>query len=195
MSRYRGDVCVRAAATAGVSIFERDDFNKLARTPFVAALEAARTRNSKPLNEPIPIEWLKGDYYERKDDLSALVHHWFFSGVHLSLCMKAEGQTGFEFARAPTYEDRRNISYFLNSLSAIAAQVAERWWRGEFVDFHELFELLKPIQFRRFRQGHNASSAAEDWVSSLSDRNGSFRDPPTTSQIDVEPKKRPFTYR
>jgi len=161
------DVCVRAAATAGVSIFDRDDFSKLARTPYVAALEAARTRSSKPLNEPIPIEWLKGDYYERKDDLSALVHHWFFSGVHLSLCMKAEGQTGFEFMRAPTYEDRRNISCFLNSLSAIAAQVAESWWRGEFVDFHELFELLKPVQLGRFRQSYDASSAAEDFRAGL----------------------------
>lgn len=161
------DVCARAAATAGVSVFDHDDFSKLARTPFVAALEAARSRVSKPLNEPIPIEWLKGDYYERKDDLSALVHHWFFSGVHLSLCMQAEGQTGFEFVRAPTYEDRRNISYFLNSLSAIAAQVAERWWRGEFVDFNQLFELLKPVQFRRFRQGYDASSAAEDFRAGL----------------------------
>ena len=161
------DVCVRAAATAGVSIFDRDDFSKLARTPFIAALEAARTRSSKPLNEPIPIEWIKGDYSERKYELGALVHHWFFSGVHLSLCMKAEGQTGFEFVRAPTYEDRRNISYFLNSLSAIAAQVAERWWRGEFVDFHELFELLKPVQLRRFRQGYDASSAAEDFQAGL----------------------------
>lgn len=161
------DICLRAAATAGVSIFDRDDFNKLARTPFVAALEAARTRLSKPLNEPIPIEWLEGAYYERKDDLSALVHHWFFSGVHLSLCMQAEGQTGFEFVRAPTYKDRRNISYFLNALSAIAAQVAELWWRGEFVDFHELFELLRPVQFRRFRQGHDASSAAEDFRAGL----------------------------
>lgn len=161
------DVCVRAAATAGVSIFERDDFSKLVRTPFVAALEAARTRSSKPLIESIPIEWLKGDYYKRKDDLSALVHHWFFSGVHLSLCMKAEGQTGFEFVRAPIYEDRRNISYFLNALSAIAAQIAERWWRGEFVDFHELFELLKPIEFMRFQQGYDASEAAEDFRAGL----------------------------
>lgn len=69
--------------------------------------------------------------------------------------------------RAPTYEDRRNISYFLNSLSAIAAQVAESWWRGEFVDFHELFELLKPVQFRRFRQDYDASSAAEDFRAGL----------------------------
>ncbi|WP_313606508.1 ATP-binding protein [Comamonas jiangduensis] len=161
------DACARAAATAGVSIFDREDFSKLARTPFVAALEAARSRVSRPLNEPIPIEWLKGDYYERKDDLRALVHHWFFSGVHLSLCMQAEGQTCFEFVRAPTYEDRSNISYFLNSLSAIAAQVAERWWRGEFVDFHELFELLEPVQLRRFRQGYDASSAAEDFRAGL----------------------------
>ena len=76
------DVCVRAAATAGLSIFDRDDFSKLARTPFAAALEAACTRVSKPLYEPVPIEWLEGGYYERKDDLSALVHHWFFSGLH-----------------------------------------------------------------------------------------------------------------
>jgi len=87
--------------------------------------------------------------------------------VHLSLCMQAEGQTGFEVVRAPTYVDRRNISYFLNSLSAIAAQVAERWWRGEFVDFNQLFELLKPVQFRRFRQGYDASSAAEDFRAGL----------------------------
>lgn len=161
------DVCVRAAATAGVSFVDHDDFSKLARTPFVAAVEAARTRVSKPLNEPIPIEWLKGDYYERKDDLNTLVHHWFFSGVQLSLCMKAEGQTAFEFARAPSYEDRRNISHFLDALSAIAAQVAKRWWLGDFVDFHELFELLKPVEFRRFRQGYDASSAAEDFRAGL----------------------------
>jgi hypothetical protein len=161
------DACVRAAATAGVSIVERGDFSELARTPFVAAVEAARVRISKPLNEPIPIEWLKGNYYERKEDLGTLAHHWFFSAVHLGLCMAAEGQTAFEFVRAPIYENRQNITDFLNALSWVAAQVAHHWWRGEFVDFHELFELLKTVEFRRFRQGHDASSAAEDFRSAL----------------------------
>lgn len=161
------DACVRAAATAGVSIAERDDFNELERTPFVAAVEAAHTRASKPLNGPIPIEWLKGNYYERKEDLATLAHHWFFSAVQLSLCMAAEGQTAFEFVRAPVYEDRKNITDFLNALSVAAAQVAHHWWRGEFVDFHELFELLKTVEFRRFRQSHDASSAAEDFRSAL----------------------------
>ena len=161
------DACVRAAATAGVSIAERDDFNELERTPFVAAVEAAHTRASKPLNGPIPIEWLKGNYYECKEDLATLAHHWFFSAVQLSLCMAAEGQTAFEFVRAPVYEDRKNITDFLNALSVAAAQVAHHWWRGEFVDFHELFELLKTMEFRRFRQSHDASSAAEDFRSAL----------------------------
>lgn len=161
------DACVRAAATAGVSIAERDDFNELERTPFVAAVEAAHTRSSKPLNGPIPIEWLKGNYYERKEDLATLAHHWFFSAVQLSLCMAAEGQTAFEFVRAPVYEDRKNITDFLNAMSVAAAQVAHHWWRGEFVDFHELFELLKTVEFRRFRQSHDASSAAEDFRSAL----------------------------
>lgn len=161
------DFCVRAAVTAGVSIVDHDDFSKLTRTPFVAAVEAACKRTSKPLNESIPVEWLKGNYYERKDDLNTLVHHWFFSGVHLGLCMKAEEQIDFEFVRAPSYEERKNISRFLDALSAIAAQVAERWWQGEFVDFHEIFELLKPVKFRDFRQDHNASSAAKDFRAGL----------------------------
>ena len=130
-------------------------------------MEAARARVSKPLNAPIPIDWLEGDYYERKDNLNALVHHWFFSGVHLSLCMEAEGQPTFEFVRAPSYKDRENISHFLDALSVIAAQVAKRWWRGEFVDFHELFELLKPVEFRSFRQDFDASSAAKDFRAGL----------------------------
>lgn len=161
------DFCIRAAATAGVSIVDHDDFSKLTRTPFVAAVEAACKRNSKPLNEPIPVEWLKGNYYERKDDLNTLVHHWFFSGVHLSLCMKVEDQIAFEFVRTPSYEERENISHFLDALSEIAAQVAERWWQRKFVDFHELFELLKPVKFRHFRQNHSASSAAEDFRAGL----------------------------
>ncbi|EPG3484227.1 TPA: ATP-binding protein [Pseudomonas aeruginosa] len=161
------DECIRAAATAGVSIAERDDFKELERTPFVSAVEAARTRASTPLNRPIPIEWLKGNYYERKEDLAKLAHHWFFSAVQLSLCMAAEGQTAFEFVRAPVYEGRKNITDFLNALSVVASQVAHHWWRGEFVDFHELFELLKTVEFRRFRQSHDASSAAEDFRSAL----------------------------
>ncbi len=53
------DFCVRAAATAGVSIVDHDDFSKLMRTPFIAAMEAACKRTSKPLDEAIPVEWLK----------------------------------------------------------------------------------------------------------------------------------------
>ena len=49
----------------------------------------------------------------------------------------------------------------------IAARVAKRWWRGEFVDFHELFELLKPVEFRSFRQDFDASSAAKDFRAGL----------------------------
>lgn len=161
------DACVRAAATAGVSIAERDDFSELARTPLVAAVEVAHTRVSKPLNALIPIEWLKGSYYERKEDLATLAHHWFFSALHLSLCMKAEGQTAFEFVRAPAYEGRKNITGLLDALSVVAAQISHHWWRGEFVDFHELFELLSPVEFRPFSQGHDASSAAEDFRNAL----------------------------
>ncbi|MFJ2991236.1 ATP-binding protein [Pandoraea sp. NPDC087047] len=161
------DACVRAAAIAGVRIVERDDFSEIARTPLVAAVEAALSKDSKPLTEPIPVEWLKGNYYDRAEDLATLAHHWFFSGVHLNLCMAAEGQTEFNLVRAPTYEDRANITDFLNALSSAAVHVAHCWWRGEFVDFHELFELLRIVEFRRFREGYDASSAADDFRRAL----------------------------
>lgn len=157
------DACIRAAANAGVNISERDDFNVLARTPFVAAIEASLTRTSKPLHEPIQVDWLKGDYYERKEDLAALAHQWFFSAVHLGLCMAAESKSDFECVRAPVYKDRENITDFLDALSAIGTQVAHHWWHGKFVGFHELFEMLEPVVFRRFRESHDRSSAAEDF--------------------------------
>lgn len=161
------DACIRAAAKAGASIAEREDFNALGRTPFVSAVDVALTRTPKPLNEPIPVDWLSGDYYERKNDLAALAHHWFFSAVHLGLCMAAEDQVAFKYTRAPVYEERENITDFLNALSDIGARVAYRWWRGEFVDFHELYALLEPIEFLRFRQSYDWSSAAENFRESL----------------------------
>ena len=157
------DACIRAAANVGVNICERDDFNVLARTPFVAAIEASLTRTSKLLHEPIQLDWLKGDYYERKEDLAALAHQWFFSAVHLGLCMAAESKSDFEYAQAPVYKDRENITDFLNALSAIGARVASHWWNGKFVGFHELFEMLEPVVFRGFRENHDRSSAAEDF--------------------------------
>lgn len=161
------DACTRAAAKAGVNIVERYDFSALARTPFVAAVEAAHTRVSKPLHAPIPVDWLKGSYYERKEDLATLAHHWFFSALHLGLTMAAEGQTDFDYTRAPVYEDRENITEFLNALSGVAAQIAHHWWRGELVDFHKLFELLDPLEFRHFRQSYDWSSAADDFRNGL----------------------------
>lgn len=161
------DACIRAAAKAGVNIAERDDFNTLAKTPLVAAIEVALTRTSKPLSEPVPVNWLKGNYYERKEDLATLGHHWFFGAVHLGLCMAKENQTAFEYTRAPVYEGRENITDFLNALSTIGAKIAHSWWCGEFVDFHRLFALLEPVEFRRFRQSHDQSSAAEDFRAAL----------------------------
>lgn len=161
------DVCIRAAANAGVNISERDDFNALARTPFAAAIEASLARTSKPLDEPILMDWLKGDYYERKENLATLAHQWFFSSVHLGLCMAAEGQRDFEHMQAPVYEDRENITVFLNELSVIGVQVAQHWWHGKFVGFHELFEMLEPVAFRGFRESHDRSSAAEDFRNAL----------------------------
>lgn len=161
------DACIRAAAAVGVSITEHDDFNELARTPLTSAIEVACKRISKPLNEPIPIDWLSGNYNERKEDLATLAHHWFFSSVHLSLCMAAEGQTNFEFVRAPVYEDRQNITLFLNALSEVGAQVAHHWWLGEFVDFHKLYELLNAVRFKRFRQSYDSNTATEDFKSAL----------------------------
>jgi hypothetical protein len=113
------------------------------------------------------VDWLKGDYYERKENLATLAHHWFFRAVHLGLCMAEEDQVALEYTQAPVYEGRENITAFLNALSTIGAQVAYRWWRRELVDFHELFELLKPVEFRRFRQSHDWSSAAEDFRGAL----------------------------
>lgn len=161
------DACIRAAAKVGVNIAERDDFNALARTPFVAVIHAALTRTSHPLNNPIPVNWLKGDYYERKEDLAALVHNWFFGAVHLGLCMAAENQNEFEYTQAPVYEGRENITDFLNALSIIGTQIANSWWRGEFVEFHAIFALLELVDFRRFRQSHDQSSATEDFRAAL----------------------------
>ncbi|HHF0815601.1 TPA: NACHT domain-containing protein [Pseudomonas aeruginosa] len=161
------DACIRAAAQANASIVERPDFSALAATPFVAAVETAHTRAVTPVNTAIPIDWLGLDYRERKLDLARLVHHWFFSAVHLSLCMTAEAQTEFSFVRAPVYEDRENITNFLNALSGVAVQVAHHWWRGEFVDFHELYELLEPVEFKHFRQSYDWQSAAEDFRAAL----------------------------
>lgn len=165
--RILSDACIRAAAEAGVSIADRGDFNDIHRTPFVAAIEAALLRVSKPLYEPIPIDWLRGDYYERKEDLATLVHHWFFSGVHLALSMAAEGQQSFELVRAPIYEGRVNITDFLDVLSVISSQVADHWSRREFVDFDKLYELLAPKELKRFRQSHDESSSAGDFRSAL----------------------------
>lgn len=161
------DACLRAAAQVNVSIVERPDFNTLATTSFVAAMEAAHTRTATTLGAAIPIDWLGLDYRERKLDLARLVHHWFFSTVHLALCMAADGQTQFSFARAPVYADRENVTTFLNGLSGVAAQVALHWWRGEFVDFHELYELMDSVEFRHFRQSHDWQTAADDFRASL----------------------------
>lgn len=161
------DSCIRAAARAGVNITERDDFNVLTKTPFVASIEVALTRTSNPLSEPIPVNWLKGNYYERKEDLAELAHHWFFSAVNLGLCMAEENQTAFEYTQAPVYEGRENITDFLNALSTIGAQIAHSWWSGKFVDFHTLFALFETLKFRRFRQSYDQSSAAEDFRAAL----------------------------
>ncbi|WP_394390769.1 NACHT domain-containing protein [Shewanella woodyi] len=161
------DACIRVAATEGIRITERDDFNSIAKTPFVAAVEVALTQFSTTMHESIPVDWLKGDYYERKDDLATLTHHWFFSAVHLGLCMAAENQTAFSYTHAPIYKDRENITDFLDALSQIGGEVAVRWWSGEFVDFHELFTQLEQVEFRSFRQSYSRSSAAEDFRCAL----------------------------
>lgn len=161
------DACIRAAATAGVSIVARPDFSLLARTPLVAAIEAAQTRVPKPLIDEISVDWLKGDYHHRKEDLAALMHQWFFRVVHRGLSAAAEGRTEFELPKAPIYKERENITIFLDALSGIGAQVAHRWWRGEFVDFHELYELLAPVPTSRFRQSHNWTSSSEDFRGGL----------------------------
>jgi len=159
--------CVRAAATAGVNIAARADFNTLARTPFVAAVEAAHSRKSKPLEVEIPTDWLDGDYYQRKVNLAALMHRWFFRAVHLGLSGAAEGKSEINFPQAPPFKERGNITTFLDALTTVAAQVAQRWWRGEFVDFHELYELLQPVPTFRFRQSYEWTSSSEDFRSGL----------------------------
>ncbi|QRY31890.1 NACHT domain-containing protein [Variovorax sp. PDNC026] len=161
------DACVRAAAHAGASVVDRGDFASLARTPLVAAVEAAHTRAFKPLSAAIPINWLSSDYDQRKRDLATLMHHWFFSAVHLGLCTAAEGQTEFNYVRAPIYDGRENITDFLDALTGVASQVAHHWWRGEFVDFHELYELLDPVEFRPFRQSHDRQWAADEFRAAL----------------------------
>ena len=161
------DACVRAAAIAGISISERGDFHNLARTPFVSTVEAVFELPTSPLFRPIPVDWLKGDYYQRKNDLADLAHHWFFSSVHLELCMAAEGKSDFEYLPAPVFAGRENITDFLEALTAVSIQVAYHWRRKEFVDFHELFKLLEPVEYRRFRQSHDWSEAAKDFGNSL----------------------------
>ena len=63
--KLMSDACVRAAAFAGASITERDDFPALACTPLVATVGAVFKTPSRTLCEPIPVDWLDGNYYER----------------------------------------------------------------------------------------------------------------------------------
>jgi hypothetical protein len=161
------DACIRAATLAGVSIAERDDFTALARTPFIATVEAVFKISTHALRGPIPTNWLDGNHYERKDDLAELTHHWFFGAAHLTLCMAAKGQDYFEFTPAPVFKDHGNITEFLDALTNIGAEIAHRWFNGDFVDFHDLFELLAPLDFRHFRQSYHWSEAAEDFRSAL----------------------------
>lgn len=162
------DACIRAMAIAGVSISDRDDFDDLAWTPLVASVGTAHHRCSKYLNQPIPIGWLEiPDFYERKDRLANLVHHWFFSGVHITLCMLAEGKQKFELTRAPVFHERENISGYLNGLNNVAIEVATLWWQSDFVEFHKLFELFEIVPDRAFRQGYWQMSAMEDFKAAL----------------------------
>lgn len=161
------DACLRAAAQVSVNIVDRPDFTALATTPFVSVVETALTRVVTSLNVAIPIDWLGLDYRKRELRLARLVHHWFFSTVHLSLCMAAEAQTEFSFVPAPIYADGENITHFLNALSSVAAQIAHHWWQGEFVDFHDLYELLEPVDDWHFRKGYNWQSSANDCRAAL----------------------------
>ena len=162
------DTCVRAMAIAGVSISDRDDCDDLAWTPLVASVGTAHSRCSTYLNQPIPVGWLDiADLYERKDRLANLVHHWFFSGIHISLCMLAEGKQEFELTHAPVFHERENISGYLNGLNKVARDVANLWWQGEFVEFHKLFELFEIVPDREFRQGYMQMSAMEDFKAAL----------------------------
>jgi hypothetical protein len=165
--RLLSDACVRAAAQAGANIAERDDFYCLAHTPLVATVRAALNISATPLSEPIPVDWLKGNYYERKHDLAELTHHWFFSAVHLTLIMAAEDPRSFAYERAPEFKDRENITTFLDALTAVGAQIARHWLKGRAVEFDELFQLLAPVAFQNFRQSHDWSQAAGDFRSSL----------------------------
>ncbi|MBQ0732401.1 MAG: NACHT domain-containing protein [Oleispira antarctica] len=161
------DTCIRAAVVSGVIITDRDDFSVLEKTPFVASFEAVLTRTSESLHEPIPINWRLGGYSEEKEALAALIHHWFFSTVHHCLHSLADGCNSFEYIPAPMYSDRENITEFLNALADTAQVIAKRWWNGEFVDFHELFELFEPVKLQQFSQNYLQASAAEDFRRSL----------------------------
>jgi hypothetical protein len=165
--RLVSDACIRAAARAGANIAERDDFYSLAHTPLVATVRAILNISFIPLSQPIPVDWLKGNYYERKHDLAELTHHWFFSAVHLTLIMAAEAQSNFAYTRAPKFKERGNLTTFFDALTAAGAQIAHCWLKGESVEFHVLFELLEPVEFQTFRQSHDWSQAAGDFRNSL----------------------------
>lgn len=165
--RIISDGCVRAAVEAGVRIADRDDFDTLARTPLVAAVEAALTQSAKPLNKPTPVDWLKNDLHERKECLAELAHHWFFSTVHLSLCMAAEKQTSFEYIPAPVYEKRENITEFLDILSEFGIYASHKWFNSEFVDFHEVYAFFESMRLRSVRETYDQNSAAKDFLAAL----------------------------
>lgn len=81
--------------------------------------------------------------------------------------MAVEDQTAFEQLREPLSMKTEKTSLTSSTRSPPSVPRLHHWWRGEFVDFHELFALLEPVEFRRFRQSHNWSSAAEDFRRAL----------------------------
>lgn len=161
------DACIRATATSGVNITEREDFNALARTPLVATVEAVLTRSSKPLNASVPVDWLSDDYSAEAENLAVLAHHWFFSAVHSGVCMAAEERTSFTHIPAPVYAEMEHITHLLNALSSFGVKVADSWWRREFVDFHRIFKFLDTTKTQPFRQNYHQILATQNFQAAL----------------------------
>jgi len=155
---------VRLAAHTGANLSAWSEFAIFSRSSLAAVygwLNGSAMQNipSRPINLQFT-EFF--DWDRRQKAFQRLVYEWFMK----SLCTALYAEGDFSWVRAPSFQDRENLTGYLNKLQETAEVVANCYKSEEQVPFSQIFNSFAGID-PPIRASYQVSQAYNDFRKAL----------------------------
>ena len=137
------NLAVRLAAYTGAKLSAWSEFSVFSQSSLAAVYGWLSNSAMKSIpSRPVTVNFTKLlDWDSRQKAFQRLVYEWFMK----SLCTALYAEGEFSWVNAPSFQDRENLTVYLDRLREAAEDIANRFKSKEKISYHQIFDSFSTI--------------------------------------------------